>query len=85
MRETGTGEQVAQIHDRYMVMMMMMIVNKVSNLNHSLFINCIIKATKLSVFSFIQKICGIQKLKASVQVKHYLILIWKRLNRLFIW
>jgi hypothetical protein len=25
MRETGTGQQVAQLHDRYMMMMMMMI------------------------------------------------------------
>jgi hypothetical protein len=24
MRETGTGQQVAQLHDRYMMMMMMM-------------------------------------------------------------
>jgi hypothetical protein len=28
MRETGTGQQVAQIHDRYMMMMMMMMMIK---------------------------------------------------------
>jgi hypothetical protein len=26
MRETGTGQQVAQLHDRYMMMMMMMMM-----------------------------------------------------------
>jgi len=26
MRETGTGQQVAQLHDRYMIMMMMMMM-----------------------------------------------------------
>jgi hypothetical protein len=28
MRETGTGQQVAQLHDRYMMMMMMDGMNK---------------------------------------------------------
>jgi len=26
VRETGTGQQVAQLHDRYMMMMMMMMM-----------------------------------------------------------
>jgi hypothetical protein len=26
MRETGTGQQLAQLHDRYMMMMMMVVV-----------------------------------------------------------
>jgi hypothetical protein len=26
IRETGTGQQVAQLHDRYMMMMMMMMM-----------------------------------------------------------
>jgi hypothetical protein len=26
MRETGTGQQVAQLHDRYMMMMMIMVM-----------------------------------------------------------
>jgi hypothetical protein len=26
MRETGTGQQVAQLHERYMMMMMMMMI-----------------------------------------------------------
>jgi len=26
MRETGTGQQVAQLHDRYMMMMMIMMM-----------------------------------------------------------
>jgi len=29
IRETGTGQQVAQLHDRYMMMMMMMMGIKV--------------------------------------------------------
>jgi hypothetical protein len=29
MRETGTGQQVAQLHDRYMMMMMMMMMNAI--------------------------------------------------------
>jgi sulfopyruvate decarboxylase TPP-binding subunit len=28
MLETGTGQQVAQLHDRYMIMMMMMMTYK---------------------------------------------------------
>jgi len=29
IRETGTGQQVAQLHDRYMMIMMMMMMMKV--------------------------------------------------------
>ena len=31
MRETGTGQQVAQLHERLVMMMMMMMMNKTIN------------------------------------------------------
>jgi len=31
IRETGTGQQVAQLHDRYMMMMMMVMTNTTAN------------------------------------------------------
>jgi hypothetical protein len=31
IRETGTGQQVAQLHDRYMMMMMMMMMMRLFN------------------------------------------------------
>ena len=34
VRESGTGQQVAQLHERYMVMMMMMIMKSITILNH---------------------------------------------------
>ena len=61
------------------------IVNKVTIFEPEFIYKFILKVTKLSVFSFIQKICGFQKLNASVQVIHYLILIWKLLTHLFIY
>jgi hypothetical protein len=45
----------------------------------SLFTNCVIKTKKLSVFSYIQKLYGFQKLNASSQIIYYLTLIWKLL------
>jgi hypothetical protein len=35
MRETGTGQQVAQFHDRYIMMMMMMVKWLILNTNSS--------------------------------------------------
>ena len=38
IRETGTGQQVAQIHDRYMMMMMMMMMMMAAVLGDSLLV-----------------------------------------------
>ena len=39
IRETGTGQQVAQLHDRYMMMMMMMLMYN-NNSNNVVTIAC---------------------------------------------
>ena len=46
IRETGTGQQVAQLHDRYMMMMMMMMMMTEGN---SIFYNFQYSLTFLSV------------------------------------
>jgi len=59
IRETGTGQQVAQLHDRYMMMMMMMMIMMTINLNYT-YLNMVLTAQRTMKSNWLllcRKIC----------------------------